>query len=88
VNSGSDNNNTGAARRLAAALAVYDGYKPLMQEISDLYERGDFYTADPMQTELNEGLAAAARDLADAARDLLAETARPQVIRIAPSITP
>lgn len=87
MNSGSDDNNKGAALRLAAALAVYDGYKPLMQEISDLYERGDFYTADPMQTELNEGLAAAARDLADAARELLAENARPKVIRMSPSMT-
>jgi hypothetical protein len=78
VNSGSDDNNKGAAHRLAAALAVYDGYKPLMQEISDLYERGDFYTADPMQTELNDDLAEVAGKLADAARDLLAEDPRPQ----------
>ena len=70
MNSGSDDNNKG---RLAAALAVYDGYKPLMQEISDLYERGDFYTADPMQTELNDDLAEVAGKLADAARNLLAE---------------
>ena len=66
----SDDNNKA---RLAAALAVYDGYKPLMQEISDLYERGDFYTADPMQTELNDDLAEVAGKLADAARVLLAE---------------
>jgi hypothetical protein len=66
----SDDNNKA---RLAAALAVYDGYKPLMQEISDLYERGDFYTADPMQTELNDDLAEVAGKLAEAARDLLAE---------------
>jgi len=72
----SDDNNKA---RLAAALAVYDGYKPLMQEISDLYERGDFYTADPMQTELNDDLAEVAGKLADAARVLLAEDPTPSM---------
>ena len=75
MNGSSEDNNKG---RLAAALAVYDGYKPLMQKISDLYERGDFYTADPMQTELNDDLADVAARLAEAARELLAEDPHPR----------
>ncbi len=72
MNGGSEDNNKG---RRSSALAVYDGYKPLMQKISD---HGDFYTADPMQTELNDDLADVAARLAEAARELLAEDPHPQ----------
>lgn len=63
--------NPAVLQRLADALEVHQGLDSVRQQISELYERGDFHAADPMVTELNDDLGPLADRFAAAAREVL-----------------